>query len=260
MPTLEQTFQTDLTFLHDAWDTLTLIADRHATTSHDTGRRQNTTAPLPINLGAFQLRDQLTQLARKLIHAGGLHPTRHMTVPDLLKGVLHNLDRFAALPSLPALADDTHRLADRVRSLLDPPEDPKMIGWCPACTTELRADEQEIAGGYLACPHCHATHRIKDIHQLDMLRLRVSGVQGTPAQLSRLLEPWGIAIKESRTRQWAARGIITPIGHDDAGKAVYLVWDIWEAHTRRAGYERAQRNSMKPSSNGENATGRDRTR
>ena len=106
-------------------------------------------------------------------------------------------------------------------------------------------------------PH-RPPNRIKDIHQLDMLRLRVSGVKGTPAQLSRLLEPWGITIKESRIRQWAARGIT--IGHDDAGKTVYLVWDVSEAHTRRAGYERARRNSTKPSPNDENAAGRDRTR
>lgn len=259
MPTIEQTFQTDLTFLHDAWDTLTLIADRHATTTHDTGRRQTTTAPLPINLGAFQLRDQLTQLTWRLIHAGGLHPTRHMDTRDLLTGILHNPDRYTRLPDLPALADDTHRIADRIRLLLDPPADTKMIGWCPQCTTELRADEQELAGGYIPCPACGNEYRIKDIHQLDMLRLRVSGVKGTPAQLSRLLEPWGITIKADTIKKWGQRGIIHPTGAD-GNAPVYLIWDVWQAHTRLAGYDKARRNSTKPSPSVENATGRDRTR
>ena len=241
MPTIEQTFQTDLEFLRDAWDTLTLIADKQATTTHGTGRHtRRATPPLSINLGAFQLRDQLTQLAWRLIHTGDLHPTRHMDTRDLIKGILHNPDRYRTLPDLPALADDTHRLADRIRLLLDPPEGTKMIGWCPACTMELRADPQEIAGGYLECPACHATHRIKDIQEMDMLRLRLSGVKGTPAQLERLLEPWGIAIKAATIRQWAKRNIIHPTGAD-GNAPVYLIWDVWQAHTRLAGYERARR-------------------
>ncbi|KAB5606670.1 hypothetical protein [Bifidobacterium jacchi] len=119
-------------------------------------------------------------------------------------------------------------------------DDVRMVGWCPACATELRADEQEIAGGWIPCPACGGEYRIKDIHQLDMLRLRVSGVKGTPAQLSRLLEPWGISIKADTIKKWGQRGIITPIGHD-GNAPVYLIWDIWEAHTRRAGYDKARR-------------------
>lgn len=57
---------------------------------------------------------------------------------------------------------------------------------------------------------------------MDMLRLRISGVKGTPAQLSRLLEPWGITIKAATIRQWAKRGVIRPIGAD-GNVPVYLI-------------------------------------
>ena len=186
-------------------------------------------------------------------------PAAATAVPGLITGILRNTDRYTRLPELPALADDTHQIADRIRLLLDPPADTKMIGWCPACTTELRADEQEIAGGYIPCPACGNEYHVKDIHQLDMLRLRVSGVKGTPTQLERLLEPWGIRIDRKTIAKWGQRGIIHPTGADE-NAPVYLIWNVWQAHTRLAGYERARRNSMKPSSSGENATGRDRTR
>ncbi|KAB5608400.1 hypothetical protein [Bifidobacterium jacchi] len=235
-------FTLDVTLLRDSWRPVGLIADRHASIADDANGRRSpaSTAMLPFNLAAFQIRDDMAMHARRLIHAGRLHPTRHMTVRDLYKGVLANLPRYETLPELPLLADETHRLANRVRLLLDPPSDVRMIGWCPACATELRADEQEIAGGYIPCPACGGEYRIKDIHQLDMLRLRVSGVKGTPAQLSRLLEPWGISIKAATIRQWAKRGIIQPIGHDGTAP-VFLIWDVWQAHTRLAGYDKARR-------------------
>ena len=243
-------FRHDLHALKTMWPVLDLLANRQATigTQAGGGRGMRSLMAGPLNMGAFQLAHDIDLLARTLVRLMRLHPHHGMGTPGLLQGVIVNLTLLDRLPEPTAagLIDMAHDLAERASRLLDPPDDTKMIGWCPACTRELRADPQELAGGYVECPKCHVTHRIKDIHQLDMLRLRLSGVKGTPAQLSRLLEPWGISIKESRIRQWAARGIIAPIGHDDAGKAVYLVWDIWEAHTRRAGYDKARRRKRTP--------------
>lgn len=56
----------------------------------------------------------------------------------------------------------------------------------------------------------HSTHSIKRVHQLDMLRLRLSGVKGTPAQLSRLLEPWGIRIDRKTIAKWGSAASSPP--------------------------------------------------
>lgn len=214
----------------------------------------------PLNMGAFQLAPDITLFAGTLARLMGLHTHHGMGAPGILQGVIINLNRLDRLPepTTAGFIGEARGLAERASYLLEPPEDTKMIGWCPACSHELRADSQELAGGYVECPKCHTTHRIKDIHQLDMLRLRLSGVKGTPAQLSRLLEPWGIGIKADTIKKWGQRGVIQPADHD-GNAPVFLIWDVWQAHTRLAGYDKARRNSTKPSPNGENATERDRT-
>ncbi|NMM99344.1 hypothetical protein [Bifidobacterium olomucense] len=241
-------FEQDLRSLKTGWPTLALIANRQAMigVSVHGGQGSRSVTPAPLNMGAFQLMQDVDVFARKLIRFMGLNAHHGMSAPRLLQGVIVNMPRLALLPAPAArsLVDEAHTLAERLDYLLNPPADTRMIGWCPACSHELRADQQELAGGYLECPHCHVTHKIKEIHQLDMLRLRLSGVKGTPTQLQRLLEPWGISIKAATIRQWAKRCIIQPVEHrDDA--PVFLIWDVWQAHTRLDGYDRARRRTSK---------------
>lgn len=251
MPAKEQSiqqFERDLRSLKQGWPTLDLIANRQASigVNMSGGHGNRSVAASPLNMGAFQLMQDIDVFAYKLVRFMGLHAHHGMGVPGLLQGCIRNLSRIESLIrdeyDRQSLAVYAHGLAERLDYLLNPPADTRMIGWCPACSRELRADEQELAGGYLECAHCHATHKIKDIHELDMLRLRLSGVKGTPAQLQRLLEPWGISIKADTIKKWGQRGIIHSTDRD-GNAPVYLIWDVWQAHTRLDGYDRARRRS-----------------
>ncbi|KFI97829.1 hypothetical protein [Bifidobacterium stellenboschense] len=241
-PTQQLTDQ--LTRLRDLRQPLDQLATKtiHIGDHTNSGHTTAASAPLPINLGAFQLVQDIDAYTRRLVHLLHLHPTRDMDGHDLIKGALANRTRLDMLDSdtLTALAGGARDLVGRARLLLYPPEGTRMVGWCPRCVRELRCDEQEIAGGWVPCPGCGGTWRIKDLHTLAMQRLHARGVKGTPAQLSRLLKPWGIDIKAATIRQWVRRGVITPVTRD-GGAPVILVWDVWAAHTRLAGYERARR-------------------
>ncbi|NEG56147.1 hypothetical protein [Bifidobacterium platyrrhinorum] len=233
----------DLTTLKTLWTPLDQLANKHIHIGErDGGHATMASAPLPINLAAFQLLQDIDDYTIRLVHLLQLHPTRDMDTPDLLKGILANRTRLATLDpeTTTALAGEARDLAERARLLLYPPEGTRMVGWCPACVRELRCDEQEIAGGYVPCPVCGRTWRIKDLHTLAMQRLHARGVKGTPAQLSRLLRPWGIDIKADTIRKWGQRGVIRPVGRG-GGSPVFLVWDVWAAQTRLDGYDRARR-------------------
>ncbi|PLS26019.1 hypothetical protein [Bifidobacterium parmae] len=234
----------DLTSLRDLWRPLDQLATKtiHIGERADGGPACMSSAPMPLNLGAWQVVDDSASFARLLVRLLHLHPTRDMDGRDLLAGVLANRAHLDMLDAevLAALAGEAHDLVERARLLLYPPEGTRMVGWCPQCVRELRCDEREIAGGYVPCPRCGRAWRIKDLHTLAMQRLHARGVKGTPAQLSRLLKPWGIDIKADTIKKWGQRGIIHPVAQD-AGRPVYLIWDTWAAHTRLAGYERARR-------------------
>lgn len=88
-------------------------------------------------------------------------------------------------------------------------------------------------------PACHTTHRIKDIQRLDMLRLRLSGVQGAPAELSRLVGCGYHHQGQDHRQIGATRHHLTHRSRRYG--PVYLVWDVWQAHTRFAGYDKARR-------------------
>ena len=48
------------------------------------------------------------------------------------------------------------------------------------------------------------------------------------------MDPYGVAVKPNTITKWAKRGILEPVGVDDAGDPVYNVWDVWTAFTRRS--------------------------
>ncbi|KAB7787358.1 hypothetical protein [Bifidobacterium cebidarum] len=229
--------QKDLCSLVDNWSILDLIANRQATIGIQVSDRRsnlNTASmPIPLDIDAFQLLQDINRFARMGVRLLGLHPYRNLSTPTLLKSIIKNLPRLDTMSAsiMEKLSGDARTLVERLARLLNPPESTRMVGWCPICNYELRADEEELAGGWLECPRCYSTHRIKDIHELDMLRLRLSGVKGTPTQLHRVLKPWGIDVKAATIRQWARRNIIQPVGQ--LGNAsVFLVWDVWQAYTR----------------------------
>ena len=198
------------------------------------GHGTRSVAPIPLNLGAWQLRQDIDRLVESLATAIGLR-YRHMDTVSLLKGVMRYEPRLLNRPDMPVIVELTRQAATRLDRTLNPPPETKMIGWCPDCGYELRCDELELKSGYKACDKCHGEHRIKDIQRASMLRLAIGGAQGTAAEISRLLQPWGINIKRNTISQWAKRDIIQPVATDEHGDPVYLVWDTWQAYAQKDG-------------------------
>ncbi|KFI50031.1 hypothetical protein [Bifidobacterium biavatii] len=226
--TSQQHFHDNLTAIKHSYQPLCLIAARKANVmARSQGHGTRSVAPIPLNLGAWQLAQDIRTLTISMARAAGLHYGNHMDVEDLLTGIIANLPRLLARPDAPTIMALTDQAAIRLDRILNPPPDTKMIGWCPQCGMELRCDPLELASGYKACGSCCKESRIKDVHRSSMARLAVGGAQGTPAEISRLLAPWGIDVKRNTITQWAKRGRITPVAHCDDGP-VYLVWDVWQ--------------------------------
>lgn len=230
--TQENRLYADLQALKDGYPTLCLIADRKASVvARQQGPRSRSIAPIPLNIGAWQLKQDIDQLVTALVRACGIHAGR-MDTTGRLKGVILNEKRLLEREDLPAIAALVRQAAHRLDRTLNPPPDTKMVGWCPECNTELRCDQQELESGWTACPRCKGEWRIREIHEMDMIRMAFNRTRGTASGISRMLAPWGIDIKANTITQWAKRGLLTPIGlQDDA--PVYLVWDVWKTHTRK---------------------------
>ncbi|MBW3077704.1 hypothetical protein [Bifidobacterium simiiventris] len=226
-------FDADLRSLKTGYQPLHDIAMRRATVIHDTGGHgTRSTAPVPMNLGAWQLMQDIDKLTLTMTRAAGLHAHHAMDTVDLLAGVIRNQGRLVVRRDFPALAELVDQAAVRLDRMLDPPPDTKMIGWCPDCGCELRCDPLELQSGYKACDQCRAEHRIKDIHRSSMAMVAVGGARGTASSISRLLAPWGIDVKANTISHWGARDVIHAVAVDEAGSPVFLVWDVWQALNR----------------------------
>lgn len=230
----------DLRSLKAGYGPLRQIALRKANLVHATGSRANrTTSPVPMNLGAWQLMQDIDQLVHAIARALRLHPHHAMDTIDLLAGIIRNQGGLAARADYPALVELVHQAAQRLDQTLNPPPGTKMIGWCTQCGSELRCDELELASGYKACDQCRAELKIKNVQRASMARLAVGGTRGTAAEIVRWLTPWGIDIKRNTISQWAKRDRIQPVGIDpDTGNPIYLVWDVWQQIDQRGRHRR----------------------
>ncbi|NEG89168.1 hypothetical protein [Bifidobacterium aerophilum] len=229
----QQRFDANLRSLKAGYAPLTQLALRKATVIHDTGGHgTRSTAPVPMNLGAWQFQQDIDKLVRTMTKAARLHPHHAMDTTDLLTGIIHNQTHLTNRHDFPALAELVDQAAVRLDRMLNPPPGTKMIGWCPQCGYELRCDPLELASGYKACDQCHTTHKIKDIHRTSMAMIAIGGARGTAASISRLLTPWGINIKANTISHWGSRNVINPVSTDETGSPIYLVWDVWQASNR----------------------------
>ncbi|RSX53954.1 hypothetical protein D2E25_0260 [Bifidobacterium goeldii] len=228
-------FYTNLRTLKDGWAPLCLIAARKASVVHSTGGHgARSSAPLPLNVGAWQLQQDIEKLVNMMVTAAGLHAHHAMIVPDLIKGLLANPGRLESRTDWPMISALVDKAVLRLARTLDPPPDTKMIGWCPQCGCELRCTPLEIAGGYTACERCGKESKIKEVPRASMARLAVGGVRGTAAEIVRWLNPWGIEVKRNTITQWGKRGRLQPVGAaPDSGAPIYLVWDIWQELNRK---------------------------
>ncbi|BAQ31586.1 hypothetical protein [Bifidobacterium scardovii] len=225
-------FRRDLASIRNGLPALREIAAKRArVTSRQTGHGSRTVAPIPLNLGAWSLLQDILTLVEHMSRVLGL-PMR-MDAEGQLKGIIPHADKLLERADAPAIMELVSQAERRLDRMLNPPPETKMIGWCPTCGCELRCDPLELQSGYKACDRCAGEYRIKDIHRNSMLKLAIGGAQGTSSGIRALLAPWGIDIKRNTISQWAKRGIIRPVAADEHGDPVYLVWDIWQAHVRK---------------------------
>jgi predicted RNA-binding Zn-ribbon protein involved in translation (DUF1610 family) len=189
-------------------------------------------APIPLNIGAFELLNAVTLYATNLAQACGLR-YRHMGAESLLKGAAQHapqlMDRKDALNCF-KIAD---RSATRVRQQLTPPPDHINIGQCTTCSHDLWASEDDLTAQWMPCPHCGTTLHIPDIQQQRILKLAACSAQGTAADLSKLMKDCGINVERKTISKWKSRHVIRPVAEQNM-KPVYLLWDVWQLVTRHA--------------------------
>lgn len=132
MPTPAQQLHNHLQTLKDGWPILSLIAAKKANImARSTGNGTHSIAPIPVNIDAWQLKQDIDLLTRKLTRAAGLHPHRGMAVPALLKGImLHETNLLTH--------DDADTITEQIASppsvwigIWNPPPACKMIGPMP---------------------------------------------------------------------------------------------------------------------------------
>lgn len=234
MPTPAQQLHNHLQTLKDGWPILSLIAAKKANImARSTGNGTHSIAPIPVNIDAWQLKQDIDLLTRKLTRAAGLHPHRGMAVPALLKGIMLHETNLLTHDDADTITEQIALAAERMDRMLNPPPACKMIGPCPKCGYELWCTELEMSSGYKACDRCRGEWRIKDVQQASVLRLALGGAQGTAAAIARWMDPYGVAVKPNTITKWAKRGILEPVNVDENGNPVYNVWNVWQTFTRR---------------------------
>ena len=208
-----------------------LAAKKASVTAHSSHAGMRTTAPIPLNEGAWNLLEDIEHFAWSLGRAVGVRQ-RHVPTEGLLTAATNRVDRLLTRPDAPIIKRMAATLVQRISRQFEPPEDHTLIGYCQQCGSELWCAQDDLESGWTVCPSCGRTLKVMEVQQIRILRLASCGTQGTAAGLCDLLKRCGIGIKRNTVTQWRKRGIIRQVSEQE-GKPVYLLWDVWQALTRR---------------------------
>lgn len=209
-----------------------IAAKKASVIARQSGHGSYTAAPIPVNLGAWQLLEDVKKFAHALAKALGFAPT--FDAEFIFKGSLRHLDDLLARRDADSICEIASRAVKRLDRQLNPPPATVMIGYClnASCHAELWCDDDDMASGWTVCPCCGKTTSVQEVHQLRMLEAATYGAQGTASGISSLLRAQGIKLRRQTISQWKNRGIVKPVGQQD-GKPVFLVWDVWQAMNRK---------------------------
>lgn len=227
-------FKNDLHSLPVGLPELRLIAARKASVmakQHSGSNRS--VAPIPLNMNAFQLLEDITVFAQQLGRALHLKYGHHMPVESLLKAVEQRAQILLDREDASSIIRLARMYARKLHLQLTPPEDRRMIGTCPHCHRDQWCTDAEITGGWIGCS-CGMTLKIQDIQEQHLLTCALAdneNAQGTAAAISKLLHANGIDIKRKTINEWRRREIILPITYKN-DHPVYRVWDVWKASIR----------------------------
>jgi hypothetical protein len=224
-------FTTDLNSLVIGLPILrSLAAKKSRVIGKQSGGGMRTIAPIPLNIGAWQLLQDITKYATSLMVALRL-PYRRFDEETMLKGVMHQVTKLASRPDIEQIMDLAHQAVHKMVRQFTPPPEKTMIGSCPECGADVWCDDADVESGWTVCK-CGDTLKVRDVQQLRVLRLASCGARGTAAELCRFLKPCGVTIRRKTVSEWKRRGIIAPVTVDQDGLPVYLLWDVWQAFTR----------------------------
>ncbi|WEV59688.1 hypothetical protein OZX67_03885 [Bifidobacterium sp. ESL0728] len=209
-----------------------IAAKKASVVARQLGHGSYTAAPIPLNLGAWQLLQDIKKFARQLAKVLGF--ALSFDAEFILKGSLQHLDDLLARHDAGSICKIAREACKRLDRQLEPPEDKVLIGYCtePTCGSELWCNDQDIESGWTVCPSCGKTLNVREIQQIRMLALASAGTQGTAAELSKLLASCGLRVRRKTISEWKRRGIVHQAGQQN-NKPVYLLWDIWRAMNRK---------------------------
>lgn len=226
-----QRFKAELRYLMIGLPDLQAIAQKKSRVmSKQSGGGTKTIAPIPLNIGAWQLLEDIRKYAVSLMQALRL-PYLKFGTTMMLKGALLQTPRLASRADIGQIMDLAHQAVHKMQRQFTPPAEKTMIGACPECGSDVWCDETDIESGWTVC-RCAATLKVRDVQQAMVLRLASCGARGTAAELCQFLKPCGVTIRRKTISEWKRRGIINPVTIDRQGSPVYLMWDVWQAFTR----------------------------
>ena len=206
-----------------------IAAKKASVMVRESSHGSRTVAPIPVNVGAWQLQQNLIEYAVTLGKALGLHFVR-VNAESLLSVASRRSQKLMSRNDAVQIYKLAENAVRRLDKQLEPPADRILIGQCDHCGADIWSSEDDLAAGWQPCT-CGHTVNIRQIQEQRMYRLALSGAQGTAAALSKLLKGCGITISVETIRQWKKRGIVKSIGKQGK-KSVYRLWDVWLAITR----------------------------
>lgn len=232
-PQHQRKLEQALAAIHDGDEALLAIARKQCRiTTRTSGHGVRTVAPLPINLGAWQLAQDVDALILSIARALGL-PTRERDTVALTWAIGQpcNIEHLFERDDAAAIVALVEQAARRMERFLEPEPDRTMIGRCLGCDADLWAEQSDIDGGWIVCETCGREQRVRDVAEARVLRLVACDATGTAAELAALLGRCGVTVRRGTISKWKSRGIIRPIGME-GDKPVYRLWDIWQAVNR----------------------------
>lgn len=206
-----------------------IAAKKASVMVRESSHGSRTVAPVPVNVGAWQLQQSIVEYAVQLGKALGLHIVR-VHAESLLEVAAKRSQRLMSRNDAVQIYKLAETAVHRLDRQLEPPAERVLIGQCDHCGNDIWSSEDDLAAGWQPCS-CGHTVNIHQIQEQQMFRLALSNAQGTAADLSKLLKGCGLDTNRKTINQWHKRGLIHPIGGEN-GKPVFRLWDVWLALNR----------------------------
>ena len=206
-----------------------IAAKKASVMVRESSHGSRTIAPVPVNVGAWQLQQSIIEYAVTLGKVLCLHFVR-VNAESLLSVASQRSQKLMSRNDAVQIYKLAETAVHRLDKQFEPPDDRILIGQCDHCGNDIWSSEDDLAAGWQPCT-CGHTVNIHQVQEQRMLRLAISDAQGTAAALSKLLKGCGIDVKRKTINEWRRRKVLNPVGQQD-GKPVYLLWDVWGAANR----------------------------